>query len=73
MEKFEPAYIKTFKKGLLRKKIQAAYKILRSCKLCPRQCRVDRIAGETGICKTAKQAWVSSSNPHFGEEAPLVG
>ena len=73
MEKFEPAYIKTFKKGLLRKKIQAAYKILSSCKLCPRQCRVDRIAGETGVCKTAKQAWVSSYNPHFGEEAPLVG
>ena len=31
------------------------------------------MSGETGICKTAKQAWVSSYNPHFGEEAPLVG
>jgi putative pyruvate formate lyase activating enzyme len=73
MGKFEPAYIKTFEKGLLRKKIQAAYKILNSCNLCPRRCRVNRIAGETGVCKTAKQAWVSSYNPHFGEEAPLVG
>jgi putative pyruvate formate lyase activating enzyme len=73
MSQFEPAYIKTYEKGLLRKKIQAAYKILNSCNLCPRRCQVDRIAGETGVCKTAKQAWVSSYNPHFGEEAPLVG
>jgi putative pyruvate formate lyase activating enzyme len=73
MRKFEAAYIKSFEKGLLQKKIQAAYKILNSCTLCPRQCRVNRISGETGICKTAKQAWVSSYNPHFGEEAPLVG
>jgi putative pyruvate formate lyase activating enzyme len=73
MGKFEPAYIKTFEKGLLRKKIHAAYKILNSCNLCPRRCRANRIAGETGVCKTAKQAWVSSYNPHFGEEAPLVG
>jgi putative pyruvate formate lyase activating enzyme len=73
MRKFEAAYIKSFEKGLLQKKIQAAYKILNSCTLCPRQCRVNRMSGETGICKTAKQAWVSSYNPHFGEEAPLVG
>jgi putative pyruvate formate lyase activating enzyme len=73
MNQFKPTYIETFKKGLLHKKIQAAYKILNSCHLCPRRCRVNRIAGEIGICKTAKQAWVSSYNPHFGEEAPLVG
>jgi len=73
MRKFEAAYIKSFEKGLLQKKIQAAYKILNSCTLCPRQCRVNRMSGETGRCKTAKQAWVSSYNPHFGEEAPLVG
>ena len=73
MNKFEPAYIRTYEKGLLRKKIQVAYKILNSCNLCPRRCQVNRIAGETGVCKTAKQAWVSSYNSHFGEEAPLVG
>ena len=73
MRKFEAAYIKSFEKGLLQKKIQAAYKILNSCTLCPRQCRINRMSGETGSCKTAKQAWVSSYNPHFGEEAPLVG
>ena len=73
MEPFEPAYIKTFEKGLLQEKIKAAYHLLSPCKLCPRKCQVDRLSGETGICKTAKRAWVSSYNPHFGEEAPLVG
>ena len=73
MTSFEPAYIHTFKQGLLREKITKAYSLLKSCNLCPRKCGVDRLSGETGFCKTAKLAWVSSYNPHFGEEAPLVG
>ena len=73
MKNFEPAYIKTYKKGLLQEKIKAAYTLLSPCKLCPQKCRVDRLSGETGICKTAKHALVSSYNPHFGEEKPLVG
>jgi putative pyruvate formate lyase activating enzyme len=73
MEHFEPAYIKTYEKGLLQKKIKAAYKLLGSCSLCPRKCCVDRLSGETGVCKTARYALVSSYNPHFGEETPLVG
>ena len=73
MSSFEPAYIRTFEKGLLKEKIANAYNLLNSCVLCPRKCGVDRISGETGTCKTAKRAWVSSYNPHFGEEDPLVG
>ena len=73
MPSFEPAYIETFKKGLLKKKVTKAYKILSSCVLCPRKCKVDRLSGQTGICRTGKKAYVSSYNPHFGEEAPLVG
>ncbi|MGD9045669.1 MAG: radical SAM protein [Desulfobacterales bacterium] len=73
MAPFEPAYIKTFEKGLLQEKINAAYQLLDACRLCPRKCGVDRLSGETGVCKTAKHALVSSYNPHFGEEAPLVG
>ena len=73
MSSFEPAYIRTFEKGLLKEKIANAYNLLNSCVLCPRKCGVDRNSGETGTCKTAKRAWVSSYNPHFGEEDPLVG
>lgn len=73
MVSFEPAYIETHKKGLLKKKIEAARRILEACVLCPRGCGVDRLSGELGICQTGEQAIVSSYNPHFGEESPLVG
>jgi putative pyruvate formate lyase activating enzyme len=73
MKHFEPAYIKTFEKGILQDKAKAARKLMRPCNICPRKCRVDRLSGETGICKTAGSAFVSSYNPHFGEEAPLTG
>lgn len=73
MSSFQPAYLETFKKGLLREKIKQAFEILNCCTLCPRLCGADRISGELGICKTGKYARVSSFNPHFGEEAPLVG
>lgn len=46
---------------------------LESCMLCPRDCGVNRLEGEKGICKTGKKAMVSSYSAHFGEEKPLVG
>jgi len=57
----------------LREKIEAAYKILENCTLCPRQCKVNRIKGELGTCKVGKHPMLSSASPHFGEESPLVG
>ncbi len=47
--------------------------MLNGCTLCPRECNVDRLSGDSGICKTQDKVLVSSYNPHFGEEAPLVG
>jgi putative pyruvate formate lyase activating enzyme len=73
MPSFEPSYVNTFKKGTLKEKVEKAYSLLKSCVLCPRKCGVDRLSGETGTCNTGKLAWVSSYNPHFGEEDPLVG
>ncbi|UCH20528.1 MAG: radical SAM protein [Deltaproteobacteria bacterium] len=73
MTSFEPAYRETFNNGQLKEKIKIAYEIISSCTLCPRRCKVDRLSGQTGVCKTGKYAYVSSYNPHFGEEAPLVG
>ncbi len=73
MPAFKSAYLETSEKGLLKKKITQARKILSGCTLCPRGCGVDRLSGETGICMTGERAMVSSYNPHFGEETPLVG
>lgn len=47
--------------------------ILQDCTACPRQCHVDRTAGETGYCRTGPGPFVASWGPHFGEERPLVG
>ena len=47
--------------------------MLEECTLCPRQCRVNRLAGEKGKCRVGGEVIVSSYGPHFGEEAPLVG
>ena len=47
--------------------------MLKECRLCPRQCKVDRLNNEKGFCKTGRRAKVASYNAHFGEEAPLVG
>jgi putative pyruvate formate lyase activating enzyme len=73
MASFKPTYIDTYSKGLLKEKAAQAYEVLKDCVLCPRKCGVDRLSGELGICQTGEQAIVSSYNPHFGEESPLVG
>ncbi|MBU2547793.1 MAG: radical SAM protein [Proteobacteria bacterium] len=69
----QPSYIRLFHEGVLEERAEAARKMLESCRVCPRECGVDRTAGETGHCRTGARAWVSSFNAHFGEEDPLVG
>jgi putative pyruvate formate lyase activating enzyme len=53
--------------------VDEALSRLTHCELCPRECGVDRTKGEKGFCRTGRYAVVSSYNPHFGEESPLVG
>ncbi len=57
----------------LSRKAALAREIIRNCTLCPRNCEVDRTAGETGFCRVLDKPLISSYGPHFGEEAPLVG
>ena len=44
-----------------------------SCRVCPRDCDVNRLADATGICKVGRRARVSSWFAHFGEEDCLRG
>ena len=55
------------------RRIKKAYKLLSSCEVCPRKCRVNRLEGERGFCRSSEEVIVSSYNAHFGEEPPLVG
>ncbi len=59
--------------AVLAEKVKTAEEILKSCTLCPRECKVDRTAGKFGFCRTGDKPFVSSWGPHFGEERPLVG
>jgi putative pyruvate formate lyase activating enzyme len=72
-ENFQPGYLVQYENGELRKKIDEALKRLEECVMCPRRCKVNRLAGETGVCRTGRFSVVSSYDPHFGEEGPLVG
>ena len=69
----EPGYIQLYKEGQLGQRVQKAVELLGECRLCPRQCEVDRLQGEEGVCRTGRKAMVASFHAHHGEEAPLVG
>ena len=69
----EPAYLKSEREGRLAILEQELWDILRNCRLCPRNCDVNRLQGDTGICSSTARLKVASFGPHFGEEGPLVG
>ncbi len=69
-----PSYLALYQEGKLPGRIAQALELISpACRLCPRTCRVDRLAGKTGVCRTGAKAMVASYSAHFGEEAPLVG
>jgi putative pyruvate formate lyase activating enzyme len=70
---FEAAYLRAERSGALVERVRQLWSIYRSCRLCPRQCGVNRLKGETGVCRSTSRAKVSSAHAHFGEERPLVG
>jgi putative pyruvate formate lyase activating enzyme len=69
----QPGYLSLYASGELGERLAIALDRLHCCELCPRHCRVDRLAEEKGVCRTGRYAQVASYEPHFGEETPLVG
>lgn len=67
------AYLEAYRNGKLEEGIRRGLRWMGRCTLCPRMCKVDRLAGEKGYCRTGRKAVVASYGPHFGEESPLVG
>jgi len=70
---FQPSYLDLFLSGDLEKRAADFQLRLKTCDLCPRDCGVNRIEGEVGVCGVGNQVWVNSYGPHFGEEDPLRG
>ncbi len=69
---FVPAYLKPGQPPLA-ERARSALQSLACCRVCPRQCDVNRLAGEAGVCHIARHARVTSAFPHFGEEDCLRG
>jgi putative pyruvate formate lyase activating enzyme len=77
-----PSYL-DFTTTEIRRRAEEALEGLRECRVCPRDCAVDRTAGrpQSGerkhgrqpVCRTWRRAWVSSWFAHFGEEDCLRG
>ena len=70
---FTPAYVRAFEEGILQERAGKAVESLRSCRVCPRDCAVDRFNNKIGVCKSGRLARVASAFPHFGEEDCLRG
>lgn len=68
-----PIYLESYHSGKLNKTIDTLFKLLRACSICPRKCRVNRLKGELGFCKTGALPWVCSFMPHHGEEPAISG
>ncbi|MFA4859107.1 MAG: radical SAM protein [Candidatus Margulisiibacteriota bacterium] len=47
--------------------------MLENCIVCPRNCGINRLDGETGFCRSGAQVKISSAQLHFGEEPPISG
>jgi putative pyruvate formate lyase activating enzyme len=70
---FVPAYVQAFEEGVLQERADQAVESLRSCRVCPRDCEIDRLNNKIGVCKSGRLARVASAFPHFGEEDCLRG
>ena len=68
-----PCYLVPRVRSTMPHRVQAAVDELLNCRACPRNCRVNRLAGKTGVCGTGRHARVASSGAHFGEEDCLRG
>ena len=44
-----------------------------NCRLCPRNCGVDRTAGKTGVCGMGDRITAARAALHFWEEPPISG
>jgi len=69
---FTPAYLRL---GLdeLRSRVARAVGNLASCRVCPRDCGVNRLEDRWSACKTGRYSVVTSAFPHLGEEDCLRG
>jgi putative pyruvate formate lyase activating enzyme len=67
------SYLSLVETGELHRRAETAKALLSPCTVCPRECRADRLADQTGACGIGSRATLSSAMPHHGEEPGLSG
>jgi len=55
------------------KTLEKLLALAENCRLCPRQCGVNRLKNEKGFCLAGNELTVSYTGPHHGEEPPISG
>src|ERR671930_2134503 len=75
MRDYEPSYLALHASGELENRARRALSLLGTarCGVCPRLCKVDRLADQAGLCRVGRHAVVASYFAHFGEEDCLRG
>lgn len=68
-----PGYLNLYRNGELARRIKRAYAYLEDCRLCPRECGVNRLQGKQGFCQSGVEPKVASWNVHPWEEPPISG
>jgi putative pyruvate formate lyase activating enzyme len=68
-----PSYLGLCHSGELSRRAVEAWRSLESCELCPHRCRVNRLSGERGRCRSGAAPVVASWNLHVWEEPPISG
>ncbi|QXP84283.1 radical SAM protein [Methylococcus sp. ANG] len=73
-EDFRAAYLALLQTGELERRVPLGREHLKTCDLCARYCRVDRLQTAQGaVCRTGERAIVYSCGAHHGEEDVLRG
>jgi len=67
------SYLDLYNSGELLDRVRLGYARLKHCDLCPHACGVNRLFGETGICRAGARPRIASANVHQGEEPPISG
>jgi putative pyruvate formate lyase activating enzyme len=69
----QPSYVALLESGELEHRVESLMRMLGVCRVCPRDCDVDRLNNEVAACYSGLLPIVSAYTAHFGEEPALVG
>ena len=68
-----PGYLSLYHRGELARHAEALRARLTGCDICPRNCGIDRLRGETEYCGIGARAVVAAACDHHGEEPAISG